>query len=207
MNDGNGKWRNRIVGSGELPASEFLANPDNWRIHPRPQQEALEGALNEIGWIQEVVVNQQSGNMIDGHLRVTLALRHGDDTPVPVKYVDLSPAEEALALTTLDPIAAMAAADRDKLSELMQDIQTGEAGLQAMLAGLAEENGLTLADASLVNGKDIEGDQLVEAEKEIRPRSMLRVLVSIPLNEAILAKEIIEGLSNIRGVEITYGAN
>jgi hypothetical protein len=31
-------WRNRIVGSGELPASEFLANPGNWRIHPKPQQ-------------------------------------------------------------------------------------------------------------------------------------------------------------------------
>jgi hypothetical protein len=27
-------WRNRIVGSGVKPASEFMANPDNWRVHP-----------------------------------------------------------------------------------------------------------------------------------------------------------------------------
>jgi hypothetical protein len=135
-------WRNRIIGSGEMRAGEFLANPRNWRIHPKPQQEAMTGVLNEVGWIQEVIVNQQTGNLIDGHLRVTLALRAGEDTPVPFKLVDLSPEEEALALATLDPIAAMAASDKQKVDELLREVQTGEAGIQAMLAELAEANGL-----------------------------------------------------------------
>jgi hypothetical protein len=34
-------WRNRIVGSGEEPPEQLLANPANWRIHPRGQQQAL----------------------------------------------------------------------------------------------------------------------------------------------------------------------
>lgn len=135
-------WRNRIVESGVLAASEFAANPGNWRVHPKPQAEALTGALNDLGWIQEVIVNRTTGLMLDGHLRVALALKQGKDTPVPVKYVELTEAEERLALATLDPIAAMAAADAQKLDELMQDINTGEAGLQAMLAGLAADNGL-----------------------------------------------------------------
>ena len=30
-------WRNRIVGSGEKPASEYIAHHLNWRVHPRAQ--------------------------------------------------------------------------------------------------------------------------------------------------------------------------
>lgn len=155
-------WRNRIIGSGEEPAGQFLANPQNWRIHPKPQQEAMTGALDEIGWIQEVIVNKQTGNLIDGHLRVTLALRHGEDTPVPVKYVDLTPDEEALALATLDPIAAMAAADKAKLDDLLHDVQTGDEGLQKALAELAEKEGL---DWGKVEPPEDPGAQVDKAEE------------------------------------------
>jgi len=159
-------WKNRIIGSGELPASEFLANPMNWRIHPKPQQEAMKGALNEIGWIQEVIVNQNTGNMIDGHLRVTLAMREGEDTPVPVKYVDLTQEEEHLALTTLDPIAAMAAADKQQLDGLMQNIQTGEAGLQEMLSGLAEDNGLYFGEEEVPEDAEPQIDKAEELREK-----------------------------------------
>ncbi len=72
------------MGTGVEPASSFLANPNNWRIHAKPQQKAMQGALDELGWIQTVLVNVTTKNMIDGHLRVTLALRQGDDTPCPL---------------------------------------------------------------------------------------------------------------------------
>ena len=38
-------WRNRIIGSGEEAPDQLLANPANWRIHPKAQQDALAGAL------------------------------------------------------------------------------------------------------------------------------------------------------------------
>jgi type V secretory pathway adhesin AidA len=35
------EWRNRIVGSGTEDPEKLLANPKNWRIHPKAQREAL----------------------------------------------------------------------------------------------------------------------------------------------------------------------
>src|SRR5580765_1612008 len=97
------RFRNRIVGHGSKSPEDFLANPDNWRMHPIYQQEALTGALEEVGWVQTVLENVQTGHMIDGHLRVLLADREGE-TQVPVTYVDLTPEEERVVLATLDPL-------------------------------------------------------------------------------------------------------
>lgn len=134
-------WRNRIVGEGEQQASQFLANPNNWRTHPQAQRDAMRGSLNEVGWVQRVVVNRQTGYLIDGHERVWEALQNGDAV-VPYIEVDLDEAEEAYVLATLDPIGAMAAADAAKLDDLLRDVQSGEAGVQAMLADIAKDAGL-----------------------------------------------------------------
>src|SRR4029077_13983384 len=107
-------WRNRITGSGEEAPDQLLANPANWRIHPKTQQDALAGALDAVGWVQQVLVNRRSGFVVDGHARVGVALAGGEPT-VPVLYVDLAPDEEALVLATLDPLGAMAGRDDDKL--------------------------------------------------------------------------------------------
>lgn len=138
-------WQNRIVGSGEEAPDQLLANPANWRVHPRHQQEALAGVLDEVGWVQQVIVNQRTGHLIDGHLRVALAMRRGEPT-VPVLYVDLDPEEEALVLATLDPLAALAAADAEKLDALLRDVSTNEAAVQEMLSMLAAQNGLVPDD-------------------------------------------------------------
>ena len=135
------KWRNRIVGGGQEDPGQLLANPGNWRIHPKEQQAALEDVLGDIGWIQQVVVNQRSGHVVDGHLRVSLALRNHEPM-VPVLYVDLDEREEALALATLDPLSAMAVADKVQLDALLRQVDTDSAAIQEMLAGLAKEAGL-----------------------------------------------------------------
>jgi hypothetical protein len=54
-------WRNRITGSGEEAPDQLLANPANWRIHPKAQQNALAGALDAVGWVQQVLVNRRTG--------------------------------------------------------------------------------------------------------------------------------------------------
>jgi hypothetical protein len=51
-------WRSRIVGHAEVPPAELVPNPRKWRTHPADQQHALAGALGEVGWVQEVVVNK-----------------------------------------------------------------------------------------------------------------------------------------------------
>src|SRR5207249_8671297 len=111
-------WRNRIVGHGAEAPDQLLANPANWRTHPKEQQVALAGSLSEVGWVQQVLVNRTTGHVVDGHLRVELAISRNEPS-VPVTYVELSLAEEQLVLATLDPLAAMAAAEQDALPALL----------------------------------------------------------------------------------------
>ena len=113
---------NRIVKHDVQPASIF-SHPTNCRIHPPLQQAATQGSLDELGWIDEVIVNIQTQHVINGHLRISLALRQGDETPVPVKYVSLSPEEELTALAIFDPITGMAIADKGKLDALLRDVK------------------------------------------------------------------------------------
>ena len=134
-------WRNRIVGSGEADPAQLAANPMNWRVHPRNQQLALAGSLDEIGWVQQVVVNKQSGFVLDGHARVELAIARAEAT-IPILLVDLNPDEEALVLASLDPIAAMATADKEKLADLLRALTPTDDGLQALIDDLADQNGI-----------------------------------------------------------------
>ena len=129
---GSTTWKNRIVGHGAESPEQLAANPKNWRIHPERQQKVLEGAIKDVGYISSVTVNKRTGYVLDGHLRVSLAISSGQPS-IPVEYVDLNEVEEAEALATLDPIAGLAAADDEKLGELMADIQNADQAVAEML--------------------------------------------------------------------------
>ena len=74
--------------------------------------------MDSVGWVQDIIVNRRSGRLVDGRLRLTLALERGEPA-VPVVYVDLAPDKEALVLATLDPLAELAelvfATERERL--------------------------------------------------------------------------------------------
>jgi DNA modification methylase len=126
-------WRSRILGHGEEAPDQLLANPRNWRIHPKAQQEALAGVLSEVGWVQDVIVNQRTGHVVDGHARVELAISRGE-AKVPVVYVDLDENEEGIVLAALDPLAGMAVQDPEKWQTLLAEITVSDEALRAMLA-------------------------------------------------------------------------
>jgi len=128
-------WRSRIVGSGEEPPDQLLANPRNWRTHPGAQRDALRGSLSEVGWVQQVLVNRTTGHVVDGHARIEEAISAGAPT-VPVLYVELTEEEERLVLATFDPIGAMAQADSVRLDELLAELNANDPGLQALLDSL-----------------------------------------------------------------------
>ena len=147
-------WVNRIVGEGEEAPDQLLSNPRNWRIHPAEQEKALSGVLNEVGVVQRVVVNQHTGFVVDGHLRVAMAIREGVPS-IPVTYVWLSDEEEAVVLATFDSITGMAGTDRGKLDELLAEVRDGEVAQgNEDLAGL-----LALLGASGGGGGRGEGDE------------------------------------------------
>lgn len=124
-------WRNRITGHGEEAPDQLLANPRNWRVHPKAQQEALAAVLDQVGWVQDVIVNQRTGHIVDGHARIALAISKLEPT-VPVVYIDLDEAEERLILASLDPLSAMATTDHDAMRELLAEISVDDDALLAM---------------------------------------------------------------------------
>lgn len=129
-------WRNRIIGSGMMAPDQFLANPGNFRIHSALQEEALEEVLDTVGWVRTVLVNQTTGHVLDGHLRVALGIRR-NEPQIPYDLVELTLEEERLVLAALDPIAGMAGTDAAKLKELLDDLTLHEDGsLRAMLMDL-----------------------------------------------------------------------
>ena len=133
------KLANNIIGEGSEAPDSLLANPFNYRKHPKWQRDALLAQMKEVGWIQRVIVNQRSGHLIDGHLRVELALER-NEPQVPVLYVDLDEAQEKLALATLDPISALAEQDQAMHDELIAGLPTYEGpDLLALLDQLSSE--------------------------------------------------------------------
>jgi ParB-like chromosome segregation protein Spo0J len=129
-------WQNRIVETKDINPAELAPNPKNWRRHPKAQHVALSGVLGEVGVVQGVVFNKRTNRLIDGHLRVEVAIKNKEPT-VPVTIVDLSEQEEDLILATFDPIGAMAEADADALEELVAGLPDESTWMTDVLKKLA----------------------------------------------------------------------
>lgn len=129
-------WSNRIAGSGDVAPKDLIPNPRNWRTHSENQRAAVGGILAEVGWVQKVIVNQRTGNLVDGHLRVEEAIAAGAPT-VPVVYVDLSQEEEDLVLLSLDPLGELAGRSKRMLADLLGDAKTNNAAVSDLFRALA----------------------------------------------------------------------
>jgi hypothetical protein len=164
-------WRNRIVGHADVPPADLVPNPRNWRSHPPEQQRALAGALSEVGWVAEVLVNRTTGNVVDGHLRIELALAP-DEPTVPVTYVDLSDEEERVVLASFDPIGALADAEATALTDLLSGLAPADADLRVFLEQLGREEGIDTIRAGLVDADDVPDlpDEPNEGGRAVRPR-------------------------------------
>lgn len=143
--DTSASWQNRIVGHDNVDPEKLLANPKNWRTHPEHQREALKAVLDEVGVVQSVIVNKRTGHLVDGHLRVELAKECGYKT-IPVVYVNLTEAEEAEILATLDPLSAMAEVNTERLDAILKEVSVDSGALDAMLSDLASSHGLDFGD-------------------------------------------------------------
>ncbi len=130
--------RNRIVGSGSIDVAEIRKNPSNWRKHPADQLRALEDVLDQVGWIQNVIVNRTTGNLVDGHARVEIAEKRKEKT-LPAVFVEITPEEEDLVLASIDPISALAKVDDEKLAAILERIRPEGEGLRKMLDDLGSD--------------------------------------------------------------------
>ncbi len=103
-----------------VKARALKADPRNWRKHPKAQRDALQAMLDRVGWADAVIARETPEGLVlvDGHLRADLDA----NAEVPVLVVDLDEAEAGQVLATLDPLAAMAEANTEALSKLLQEV-------------------------------------------------------------------------------------
>lgn len=148
------QWQNRIVGEGMEAPDQILANPYNWRKHPKHQKDALRAHLRRVGWVQRSIINTTTGHLVDGHLRTELAMEDGVEA-IPVLYVELTEEEEKIALASLDSITILAETDQEMINTIVSQVDAGDAELAAFLQSLTniadpetEEDGKTGDDDS-----------------------------------------------------------
>ena len=138
-------WADHIVRLERRPVQDLSAHPMNFRKHPEAQRRTMAAALDEVGKVAPLVENLRSEEkgwpagtdpvLIDGHLRMELALERGEDN-LPVVVVDLTEHQEQLALATLDPIGAQAEPDKKLLAALLDAAQPESADLTSLLNGI-----------------------------------------------------------------------
>jgi len=127
--------RDRIKELRRVKASDLLPNPKNWRTHPVAQQDALRGVLAEVGYADALIARETPDGLmlVDGHLRAETT----PDSDVPVLVLDINEAESDLMLATLDPLAAMAGRDEERLTELLETVTSENDTVNALLETLA----------------------------------------------------------------------
>ncbi len=126
--------RDRIIELRRVRAADLLPNPKNWRTHPRAQQDALRGILAEVGVAAALIARETDHGLqiIDGHLRAETL----PDQEIPVLVLDVNEAEADKLLVSLDPLAALAGRDDEKLEALLADIKTDSEALKDLFDGL-----------------------------------------------------------------------
>jgi DNA modification methylase len=130
--------RDRIRELRRVRARDLAPNPKNWRRHPKAQADALRGLLAEVGYADALLVRELSDGrlmLIDGHLRAETT----PDSEVPVLVLDVTAEEADKILLTLDPLAAMAEADSERIGRLLETVRTDNQAVEELLRSTAGE--------------------------------------------------------------------
>jgi D-ribose pyranose/furanose isomerase RbsD len=163
------RWVSAITHYTLEAPDDLLANPLNIKIHPLEQMQALEAVLDAVGWVQAVVVNDATGNVIDGHARIMLALQR-NVPQIPVAHVTIDPSQEAAALALLNRTSMLAEIDPAKLDTLLRDVSTDSATIAALLSDFAEEAGALSLGLLGDTGSPLDASDAAEREGGVRLR-------------------------------------
>lgn len=100
-----------------------------------PEYESLKKSINEFGYIEPLVWNEATGNLVGGHQRFKILMEDHPDS-VFVSVVNLSDEKEKALNIALNKIGGDW--DEDKLGLLLADLQTSDIDLE--LTGFDEES-------------------------------------------------------------------
>lgn len=139
------QWQDRYVETITVRAGDVEPHPLNPKIHGESQLAPLRGLLSTVGKLDSLKAyrSEQAGGKLvywDGHGR--MSINPSEEWRVDV--YDLTDAEAAVVIASFDPIAYQAQMSRQRLDQLLREVETGDAALQQMLTDLSKSKGLYL---------------------------------------------------------------
>lgn len=111
--------RDRILGLERLAPAELKPHPENWRVHPGAQRDALRAVREHIGVVAAAVAYRDPEwglTLLDGHMRADESA--ADGTTLPVLVLDVDRDEARVVLRTLDAISTMSETDARRANDL-----------------------------------------------------------------------------------------
>ncbi|MFD0868784.1 site-specific DNA-methyltransferase [Paenibacillus residui] len=93
-----------------------------------PEYEKLRHSIESFGYVEPIVWNERTGNMVGGHQRFKILVKELGHSEVEVSVVDLNPEQERLLNLALNKISGRW--DEDALAILLSELQVVGADLE-----------------------------------------------------------------------------
>ena len=148
-----------------------------------PEYENIKRSLTEFGYVEGLVWNERTGNLVGGHQRLKILIGQGA-TEVDVSVVDLEPHREKALNIALNNISG--SWDDANLLSLISELSAIE-GLDATLTGFSEQEISDMLDTEA---------KLTQLETR-RPPAMSWALIGIP---TVRFGEIAETIAALAGL-------
>ncbi|WP_335582733.1 ParB N-terminal domain-containing protein [Paenibacillus ihbetae] len=117
-----------------------------------PEYEKLKRSIEEFGYVEPIVWNERTGNLVGGHQRYKIIVQELGRTELSVSVVDLDDQQERLLNLALNKVSGRW--DEEALARLLDELQGSGADLY--LSGFDQEEIEDLVSA-LPEVPDIEG--------------------------------------------------
>lgn len=142
-----------------------------WKDNPRKNKGAINHVAESIrrfGFASPIIARSEDKVIIAGHTRFEAAKKLGLDS-VPVRYLDLDPADSRLLALADNKIGEVAEWDEEKLEKVMQELL--DEGLSLDGLGWSDDELGKIVDE--LKQEEIKEDEVPEADEEGEPDSKL----------------------------------
>lgn len=147
------------------PAAEWVAVEElkPWVDNPRKNDKAvaqLARSIKRFGFGAPVLARRANGEVIAGHTRLKAAIRLGLKM-VPVRYLDLDPADAHLLALADNKVGELADWDDDKLGAILSQLQAED-------ADLVDGTGFSDKELAKLLGDELDG--AVDDDLDVAPK-------------------------------------
>ncbi|KAF4321370.1 hypothetical protein G195_005421 [Phytophthora kernoviae 00238/432] len=157
-----------------VPIDQINAAAYNPRVDLQPgdvEYEKLRRSIEEFGYVEPIVWNERTGNMVGGHQRYKIMVNELGHTELQVSVVDLDDQQERLLNIALNKVSGNW--DEEALAALLDELQVG--GVDITLSGFEQEEFEELiAEFGTIPDTEIE-DPVIEDDFDVQVKRMSAV--------------------------------